>query len=274
MYYLKCQNCGLLNEVKTEYQVFCTGCNKKLANNFREWQSHYSEEATFEDFKRLVCVTGSEFPSEPVKVKKTEKRGAKFWIVFTISFAIFSVIGRLAGEKIYEFFQSEPAKVNENILNQEWVRDTYGDYGLSLQTPQKLEKGELEIPDNIKELIANNNTFNYQDNSFQIMVNSIEYKAVVGEANLQMGADGAMNSVKSQKGVTDFRYEERNLFVSNIHGLEQKGNCKIKNSGVEFINNIFVKGLKVWQVLVIYRVDDDIARTAARKVIGSIDIKN
>lgn len=274
MHYLKCQSCGSLNEVTTEYQVFCNSCNKKLANNFRDWQSHYPDEVTFEDFKRLVCVTGSEIPNEPVKVKKTEKRGAKYWIAFTISFAIFSVIGKIAGEKIYEFFQSAPAKVNENILNQEWVRNTYGDYGLSLLTPQKLEKGKLEFPDNVKELIENYSTFNYEDNSFQIMINSLEYKPVVGETNLQMGADGAMNSVKSQKGVTDFRYEERNVFVSNIQGLEQKGNCKIKNFGAEFINNIFVKGLKVWQVLVIYRVDDDIARKAARKVIGSIEIKN
>jgi len=274
MYYLKCQYCGLLNEVKNEYQVLCTGCNKKLANNFREWQSHYPEEVTFEDFKRLVCITESEIPKDPVKSKKTEKKGAKYWIVFIISFAVFSVIGRLAGEKIYELFQSPPAKVNEAILSQEWVRDTYGDYGLSLLTPQKLKKGELDLPENLRKLIENSSTFTYDDNSFQIMVNSVEYKSIIGEGNLQMGADGAMNSMKSQKGVTDFRYEERNIFVSNIHGLEQKGNCKIKNYGAEFINDIFVKGLKAWQILVIYRVDDDIARVAPRKVIESIDIKN
>ena len=34
MYYIKCSQCGHLNEVKSEYQVFCSGCNKKLDNHF------------------------------------------------------------------------------------------------------------------------------------------------------------------------------------------------------------------------------------------------
>ncbi len=275
MYYLKCQNCGLLNEVKTEYQVFCTGCNKKLANNFREWQSHYSEEATFEDFKRLVCITESEIPKEPVKnSKKAEKKGLKYWLIFAVSLAIFSVIGRIAGEKIVEAFRSEPEKTNETTLKQEWIRGAYGDYGLSVLTPQKLIKDEVELPANVKEMIDNYSTHSSNNQGFQIRVSSVRYKPAIGEASLQGGADGAMNEMKAQKGVSDFHYEERNIFVSNIHGIEQKGNFKIKDFEAEFINNLFVKGLNAWQVLVIYRVDDNNGRIAARKVLESIEIKN
>ena len=273
MYYLKCQSCGLLNEVRTEFQVFCTGCNKKIDTNFRDWQARYPEEVNFEDFKRLVCVSEAEIPREPVKTKKSGIKGWKFWAAFIVSFAIFSVIGQLAGEKLMEIFRSEPSKVEETILKQEWVRDTYGDYGLSVETPEKLTKDAIKFPDNIKEFIENSSSYSSKVRGFEARVISVRYKPVIGEGDLQGGADGAINEMKAQKGVTDFHYEERNVFVSNVHGIEQKGNFKMKNFGAEFINNIFVKGLNAWQILVIYRVDDNIGRKAARKLMESIEIK-
>ncbi len=30
MHYLKCDQCGHLNEAKTEYLTFCTACNKRI----------------------------------------------------------------------------------------------------------------------------------------------------------------------------------------------------------------------------------------------------
>ncbi|MBN1143306.1 MAG: hypothetical protein JXA72_02740 [Bacteroidales bacterium] len=55
MYYLKCEHCGHLNEVKSEYLVFCAGCSKKIENNFASW-SRKNAGKTLEDFKKLVCI--------------------------------------------------------------------------------------------------------------------------------------------------------------------------------------------------------------------------
>lgn len=38
MHYLRCNNCGHFNEVKTEYLTFCSKCNKKLNNSYGEWR--------------------------------------------------------------------------------------------------------------------------------------------------------------------------------------------------------------------------------------------
>ena len=53
MYYLKCNNCGHLNKLDNENLLFCGKCNKKLENNFRDWQRKNSE-SSFEDFKKML----------------------------------------------------------------------------------------------------------------------------------------------------------------------------------------------------------------------------
>jgi hypothetical protein len=56
MHFLKCTNCGFLNEVKTEYLTFCTLCNMKLSNNFREWRIKHQSKS-FIDFQVEICIS-------------------------------------------------------------------------------------------------------------------------------------------------------------------------------------------------------------------------
>jgi len=272
MYYLKCENCGFLNEVKSEYLVFCTGCDKKLPNNFRNWQSHNFEEKSFDDYKKAVCISEEDITVETKTTKKSGKKGVIYWIAFVVAFAIFSFIGHFAGVRISNFFSSE--KTDKEILEQNWVRESYGNYGLTVETPVKMGKGEIEIPDNAKKVIDEMNIYNYNSaRGFKVVINSIKYNASIGVANLQGGADGAINGIKAMPGVTDLNYSEKPTSNSNISGIEQNGTFKIKGVDGEFINSIFTEGLVAWQVMVIYQSDDEVGRKAAKRVMESIEIK-
>ena len=55
MHYIKCQKCGKLNQVTIETLLFCSHCNKKLENNFRDWHK-LNENLNFEDFKNAQCI--------------------------------------------------------------------------------------------------------------------------------------------------------------------------------------------------------------------------
>jgi len=63
MHFLKCNNCGHLNEVKGEYLVFCQKCNKKLENNYSDWKTR-NPDKSIEEYKRLVCITEDEIRKE------------------------------------------------------------------------------------------------------------------------------------------------------------------------------------------------------------------
>lgn len=267
MYYLKCYTCGHPNEVKGEYMVFCSACNKKLDNNFMDWHKKHPEK-TLEDFKRLICISENELVITPVKKKN---KSLKYWIGFAISFAIIYAIGHFGGEAIIRFIKSE--KTSKDILTNEWVKETYGNYGLSVETPVKLTKGDLPIPENVKDLIEQMDVYNYMSaKGFKILINSIEYNPAIGQANLQGAANGSVNEMKMEKGVSNFDYTEEYLYKNEIPGFIQRGSYKQNGIDVEFINAGFSQGVIFWQVLTAYQKNDEVGRIAANKVIESIEL--
>ncbi len=78
IYYLKCQNCEFLNEVKTEYLTLCSNCGSRLHNSYRSWALEFKNQGkTFEDYKKEVCISQQQLDEQQLlerKRKKAEKR--------------------------------------------------------------------------------------------------------------------------------------------------------------------------------------------------------
>ncbi len=267
--YLKCNQCGHLNEVKSPYLVFCTGCNKKLENNFSSWQAKHPEKS-YEDFQQLMCVSDADLQIKNTE-KKTKHKSMKYWIGFVISFAVFYAIGQFGGQSIVRFFNFD--KTPENIMQKDWVYKSYGDLGLSLETPTVLKKGTLALPEEIQQLIEHMDVYdNMSQKGFKVTANSIKYSDKIGQANLEGAAEGSVNEMKIQKGVTDFNYEQFRVNLDIIPGIIQSGTYKHKGEAVEFTNAIFSKGTTTWQVLVLWKEDDIFGRQAGKRIIDSIKI--
>jgi len=270
MLYLKCNNCGNLNEVKTEYLSFCNSCNKKLDNSFSTWKLK-NPDKTFVDYSNLVCLTDKDIKKVERGSKRTNKSW-KYWIGFTVAFIIMGSVGKYGGEMIVKYLNSE--LTSEKVFDQEWIRETYGNYGLTVETPVRLTKSDLPIPDGIKPLIESMDVYNYvSEKGFKLMINSVKYNVKLVSANLQGAANGSLNEMKNQDGVSDFDYTEEQISKNDIPGFIQNGTYKVIGVEVEFVNIGFVKGLVLWQVIVVYQKNDVVGRRAAKRVIKSIDIK-
>ena len=270
MYYLKCNNCGHLNKLDNENLLFCGKCNKKLENNFRDWQRKNSE-SSFEDFKKLVCISEQEIPSQPDTKKKP--KSLKYWIGFAVAFVIFYAIGQIGGEKLVSIFKSE--KTSKEVLSQEWITETYGDFGLVAETPVIMTKMEVELPPQVQEVIENMNMFEYNSaKGFKVFISTIKYKPIIQEADLQGAATGSANEMRMQKGVTDFDYMEEAIVLNEIPGIKQTGSYKMNGTSVEFLNTVYLKGLNLWQVMAAYPIDDEVGKIAAKRVIESVKIEN
>lgn len=102
-YYLRCGRCGHFNEVKSEYLVFCSKCNKKLDNNYSDWVIRNSSK-TFDDFKQQVCTTNIE--GQPTTMQKPNMfKTLKFWTIFTIAVVIFYAVGSFTSDIIIRQFK-------------------------------------------------------------------------------------------------------------------------------------------------------------------------
>jgi hypothetical protein len=142
MYYIKRENCGHLNAVGTEYQVFCSNCNKKLKNNYSDWIKSNSEK-TFDDFLQLICISENEIPKN--KEIPKYKISYTFYLIFKLNLIIgaayflyitmlksnwdhqhpVSFIQWLGSISFFLFAIEEIIKYNRNV-NKEIINDTQG----------------------------------------------------------------------------------------------------------------------------------------------------
>ncbi|HWY99404.1 MAG TPA: hypothetical protein VNY36_09980 [Bacteroidia bacterium] len=273
MYYLKCDNCGYQNELKSGAITLCSGCDKPLDNSFYEWIK-LNHEKTFEDYKKEVCTyQEDQIATAPKSSREDWKRALK--IILIASAAILGpLIGEHFGKSIVSLFSSGSVKTSKDVLTQTWVKTTYSDFGLTIETPEKLTKDSLPLPDKVKNLIDKMESYtNHPTGGFMIDVNWMKGKSG-SILNLQGAANGSINKLKSVEGVTDFNYSENHVTKDSIPEIIQKGTYTAKCYNVEFTNAIYCKGLNLWAATIVYQSDDDIGRTAAKRVIESIKIKN
>jgi len=271
MNYLKCSNCGHLNNSDKEALLFCEKCNKKLENNYRDWKKKRNE-SSFEDFQRLVCISEEDILSKSDRSKGRKVKSLKYWIGFIIMFAIAYAVAQFGGESIASIFRSE--KTSNEVLSQEWLRETYGNQGLSVEVPVIMTEVELPLADNIKAVVEEMHGYEYASaRGFKVFINSVQYKPVIQEISLQGAANGSVNEMKMQPGVTEFKYDETEITLEGIPGIRQEGAFRQSGTPVEFINICYGKGLNMWQVLVAYNTDDEVGRIASKRVVESIEIQ-
>ncbi len=270
MHYLKCNHCGHLNEVKSEFMVFCMQCEKKIENHFKDWVKKHPDK-TFTDWQQLICISESDL-NETIPAERKKNKSAKYWLGFAVSFAIFYAIGQFGGKAIVDFFMSD--KTPENILEQQWITASYGETGLTIETPVRLEKATLEFPEELKPYLVRFDTYNnLSAKGFKVFVNSILYVSELKEVNLQGAADGSVSEMKAQKGVTDFTYQEEETNLGPIPGKMQRGRYKQDGQGINFINVMYALDIRMWHVTVGWLDKDEFGPAAAERVIRSIAIQ-
>jgi hypothetical protein len=109
MYFLKCNHCGHLNEIKSEYLVFCSNCKKKLENSYSDWQRR-NPEKTFDDYKQLICISEIDIQRSNIKPKSNRKAITISFVslaAFAVGFAIFYIIGHIGGDKLFTMFNNQ-----------------------------------------------------------------------------------------------------------------------------------------------------------------------
>jgi len=267
MYFIKCTNCGYDNPLKTEYLTFCEHCGKKLPVNFPEWKRlHPTKE--FDDFKKSV---GTGIPSIQVKHKQnriplvTAIAVAVLLMIITVVMLFFSSQGDLAGLFL-------PGKTPGSVLNHEWQRFTYGKYGLSIESPVRLEKKELEIPEAYKEQVKEIESFYYRPSrGFQLLITSVLYEEGI-TANLNGAAVGAMNELINQPGVSNVEFKQSPLMNNDVVGLLLEGSYNENDIFMRFHCAVYTRQSLMWNVMVTFRDQDEVGKKAAEKVLESIDI--
>lgn len=109
MYFLKCNHCSHLNEVKSEYLIFCSNCKKKLENNYSDWQRR-NPEKTFDDYKQLICISETDIQRSNIKPKSNKKAiivSVVSIAALALGFVIFYTIAQIGSDKLFALFNKQ-----------------------------------------------------------------------------------------------------------------------------------------------------------------------
>lgn len=270
-YYLRCQSCGKLNHLKTEYMVFCTYCNSKLKNNYSDWKRLH-QNSNFEDFKMECCLT--EESMQQNAADKSEKKPVTLKTILGIIFGIvlfaaFSHFGKMVYESI-----SSPSGISAEVLKEEMPLKEYGKMGMQIQSPFELKEAVIPISDDVKSLIDEMYSYSSKTkNGFEIIINSIRYNEVIGKPNLQGAANGSVAEMKNVSGVSDFNFSQKDINIQGLDGFEIRGSFVLKSNKAKYINVGLVDGLKLYQLIIIHLYNDENARELAEKVYQSLEIR-
>lgn len=270
-YFLKCQSCGGLNNLKTEYMVFCTHCNAKLKNNYSDWK-RFNPEASFDDFKKEHCVTEESLKQNAVEKPEKKPVTTKSILGIVLGIVLFAVFSHL-GKMAYKHFSS-PAGISTEVLNQEMPLQEYGKLGMCIRSPFELNETDIPLTEEIKSLIEEMYSFTSKTkDGFEIVVTSARYNEIIGEPDLQGAANGSIAEMKSAPGVSNFDSSQKDIKRQGMDGFEIRGSFVLKGNKAKYINVGLIDGLTLYQLMIIHLYDDKNAGELAEKVYQSLEIK-
>lgn len=162
----------------------------------------------------------------------------------TIVSILLFIAGIIGGKYVYDtlFGQSEIASFEDS----DWTRTEC--LGVRFEVPFELSDMDLDLPESVRQYIKVMNNYQYESKSISLFISNAEYNTGV-KANIDGAVNGAVRSMEAQKGVSDFTYTVKNIEKNSIEGRLIEGTCKIKGLNAEFVGEIYLRNLKLLQIL-------------------------
>ncbi|WP_295118807.1 zinc ribbon domain-containing protein [uncultured Chitinophaga sp.] len=273
-YYLKCENCGYLNPLKSEYATFCDHCGKKLGSNYSSWKLEHPAK-DFEQFKQEVGLSGSKAEAE----RRAFKRKISAKTRKTIAIAAVIVVCVVAGAFATQFGKRIAKSFNEVKTPSSWLTSSWQRFGpgadslLTFETPTSLMPYEHSLAPELATYADLNGAFRNNDaDGFRIDLIMLKWKEG-NNANLSTIANAAIVEWQSQQLYSQFDYDQHEIMIDGKPAILQKGSYVYQsNTALQFDNLIIVDGDEIRQLLITYGAADDTGSQVAERLLRSVKV--
>ncbi|UYQ93710.1 zinc ribbon domain-containing protein [Chitinophaga horti] len=275
MHYLKCDNCGYLNPLKSEYATFCEHCGKKLKDNFGTWKLTHPQ-SDFEKFKQEVGLSGDDAAIGQKQFRRSKtspkvKRIIAIAVAIVVGVVVAGFAGRL-GERVAKSF-------NEVKAPAEWLTGSWKTFtpftgsNFTIETPVNLTARKYDLPPDVQQHIKDMHAYeNAEKDGMKIAVSKAIYNDGI-TTDLNGAADGTINSLQQQPDVSQFDFTRQEISVNGTPAILQKGSYVYrKSTALQFITLSIAKDNELYQVMSIYGAADDTGSTVAGRFIRSVKL--
>ncbi len=171
---------------------------------------------------------------------------------------------------------------NKELLEGEWIKSTYGNPGVSIETPEVLKRVDLKksLPKNGLALIKEMNSFTYGSvsDNFYLMVSTLKYKQDSTAVDLKKSLEVSLQTLESQGAQNmivkqeDFGTREG---VTGIKGYGTFSRVNDKSIGSEKLYYeivLFSQEGGLQQIMIFHEDGDSYANEIADRVFNSVEL--
>ncbi|OIO71830.1 MAG: hypothetical protein AUJ85_10920 [Elusimicrobia bacterium CG1_02_37_114] len=189
----------------------------------------------------------------------------KYLLVILLIAAVGGTIGtNIAKDIIRQFNKKSISIKNWNIYK-------IGTSGLRIELPGKPDTSPLNLPDSVRNLIRNTESFQFKKNNIEVGINYVLYIDSL-HPEPRNAALGSIQNIKTLNGVKDVNYSFENTIHSNFKEIVMRGNFLRFNKNVSFANAIIARNSEMWSIQIIYTQDIENAEVIIQKIFNSINI--
>ncbi|GGG37942.1 hypothetical protein GCM10011414_04090 [Croceivirga lutea] len=217
---------------------------------------------------------------EELAEKKKRKRIyiAAAALGFLIAFGTVFSITYFGFKKVKDTIFGYPTK---ELLENEWVKSSYGFPSIEIETPEVLVRKEIELPEEAKELIKKNQTFTYGSylGLFSMTASSTTYKDAEAEPQFEAALAGMLGTMEAAGLKNIITKQDEFTTNSGVEGLKVYGSGQMQlpdsniNRKMEYAILLFGGKGFIQQVVLTWESGDEYAEKIVERILASVDVK-
>jgi hypothetical protein len=219
-----------------------------------------------------------EYRQLQLKKRKKKKIITASLVGLIVIFVIGTVLVNTKGyDYLKDFVGGNPTK---ELLEGEWIQSEYGDPSVSIVTPRVLKRGEIEMPDEAKEMLVGNETFidGNLDEELYVVLSTVRFRKEV-KFELDTAVDGVYANLEKKGAKNIITKNEDYTTMEGIEGVKVYGTLEMElpkkdrsiNKKYIILNFAVNEGFQ--QITVIYNEQDTYADEIANRIINSVEFE-
>lgn len=215
-----------------------------------------------------------------IQLKKRKKK--KIITTALAGLVLIFIIGTLlVNTKGYDYLKDlvggNPTK---ELLEGEWIQSEYGDPSVSIVTPRVLKRGEIDMPNEAKEMLVGNETFidGNLDEELYVVLSTVRFQKEV-KFDLDTAVDGVYANLEKKGAKNIITKSEDYTTLEGVQGVKVYGTLEMElpkkdrsiNKKYMILNFAVNQGFQ--QITVIYNEQDAYADEIANRIINSVEFE-
>lgn len=219
-----------------------------------------------------------EYRQEQLKKRKKKKIITASLASLVLIFIVGTILVNTNGYNyLKDLFGGNPTK---ELLDGEWIQSEYGDPSVAIVTPRVLKRGEIEMPNEAKEMLVGSESFidGALDEELYVVLSTVRFQQDV-KFELDTAVDGVYANLEKKGAKNIITKSEDYTTLEGVEGVKVFGTLEMalpkKDRGInkKYIILNFAVNQGFQQITVIYNEQDAYADEIANRIINSVEFE-